>query len=167
MTEGLRPRFRLWIRNSPLRGAIFFALAFPLAMALFFLVYFGPDRPPMPLRNIAVMLIALGAISGIWIYKTTKHLYPVMPTEDDEHASRPVPRSQPASQMLGRLSDRLLFWVMVVAGLSSIQAVVGFVTGFYSYGRWSEAVGFAITASTLKAAAGERRRRNAAPSARF
>lgn len=157
MTAGLRPRFRAWIRASPVRGAIFIAVEFPLAMSLFFLVYFGPDRPPMPLLGMAVMLIVLGAISGFWIYKRTKHLYPMSPPAEDAGSRR-------TSQMFARLSDRFLLIVLVVAGLSCIWSVVCLVTGYYSYGRWTEAVSIAIMALTFWAAVGERRRRQAAPS---
>jgi hypothetical protein len=159
--ERLGPRFHAWVRESAVRTGVCVAVATPLTMSLFFLVYFGPDRPSMPLLDITVMLIVLGAISGFWVYKRTKHLYPMRPPVEDPEYPDGVPT--PTSQMLGHLSDRFLFWVMAAAGLSSIMSAVGFVTGLHSYGRWSEVVGFAVSALMLKAVAGERRRRHTAP----
>jgi hypothetical protein len=128
--KGLGPRFRAWVQESAVRMGVFVAVSTPLGMSLFYLVYLGPDRPSMPLLDVAVMLIVLGAVSGFWVYMRTKDLYPMGPAVEDSGVRGAVPTR--TSEMFGRVSDRSLFWVMAAAVFSSIASGVGFVTGFHS-----------------------------------
>lgn len=154
----VRRRLQLWIGESPIRGAVFFAIAFTVGMGLFTLVYLGPDSR-VALRDVAVILIVAGVISGFCVYLRARHVLSA-PREALEGARLTL---RPTSGLFTSLSDRFLFWVMLVSALSSFGSVVGFVTGFGSTGRWSDVISFAIMALAFTAAVRERRRRRLSP----